>query len=114
MMSERANIFENGGIALDLAEFTPQPPKERMAPEKVREVAERSQFKSREPEQKRSRHQRRQYRTGRDTHFSMKADAQVIDDFYAIAESQGWVMGETLEHAVQALKKQLDGPKGKN
>jgi hypothetical protein len=104
-MSERAGLFEGSG--LDIADFKPQPRKEREAPEKIREVAERSQFKSREPEQKRTRHEKRQYRTGRDTHFSLKADAQVIDDFYSIAESQGWVMGETLEHAVEALKVKL-------
>lgn len=108
-MSERADIFADD---LDLSGFAPKkrsgPP-----PEEVRKAAEGSAFKSREPEAKareperKSRRERRIYRTGRDAHFSCKADPAVIDEFYAISNAQDWVMGETLERAVAALKREL-------
>jgi hypothetical protein len=37
----------------------------------------------------------------------LKADPEVVDDFYAITDAEGWVLGETLQRAVAALKREL-------
>ena len=80
-----------------------------------RSVSERAQFTSREPEQtpRHARREARVYRTNRNMQLSIKADPVVIDDFYAIADAQGWVLGETLERAVDALKKLIEREKKK-
>ena len=35
-----------------------------------------------------------------------------VEALYAIADRQGWLLGETLEHALAALLKELAGDKG--
>ncbi|MCR6679177.1 hypothetical protein NVV43_27255, partial [Escherichia marmotae] len=50
----------------------------------------------------------RRLRTGRTEQLNARASAQTIEDFYAIADSQGWKAAETLERAVAALKRELD------
>jgi hypothetical protein len=93
-MSERASIFD-AGSDFDVAGFTPQKPKAFAPAEKVRQVSEGASFKSREPvEQKIARREPRRYRTGRSTQFNIKADPDVIEEFYRIADEQGWVLGE--------------------
>ncbi len=111
-MSERASIFD-AGPDFDVAGFTPQKPKASAPAEKVRQVSEGASFKSREPaEQKRARREPRRYRTGRNTQFNIKGDPDVIEEFYRIADEQGWVLGETLERAVKALKNEIGARKG--
>ena len=106
-MSERASVFDNGPD-FDVAGFTPQKPKIFAPAEKVRQVSEGASFKSREPEEKKvARREPRRYRTGRNTQFNIKGDPDVIEEFYDIADAQGWVLGETLERAVNALKKDI-------
>jgi hypothetical protein len=106
-MSERASVFD-AGPDFDVAGFVPQKPKVSAPPEKVRQVAEGASFKSREPAEKKvARREPRRYRTGRNTQFNIKADPDVIEEFYRIADAQGWVLGETLERAVKALKKEI-------
>ena len=39
--------------------------------------------------------------------FNVKASQETVDAFYAISDSKGWVLGETLEHALAALKREL-------
>jgi hypothetical protein len=39
--------------------------------------------------------------------LNIKARAQAVDEFYAIADRTGWVLGETFEHAIEALKREL-------
>ena len=43
------------------------------------------------------------YRTGRNVTFSAKTTKQTVDQFYALAEQNGWKAGETFEKAVAAL-----------
>lgn len=105
-MSERASVFDSGPH-FDVADFAPQKPKAAAPPEKVRQVSEGANFRSREPERKRPKREPRRYRTGRDTQFNIKADPEVIEDFYRIADTQEWVLGETLERAVAALKNEI-------
>jgi hypothetical protein len=105
-MSERAGIFESGSD-FDVAGFAPQKAKAAPPPEKVRQVSESANFKSREPEKKRPKREARLYRTGRNAQFNIKADPEIIDAFYAITDAEGWVLGETLQRAVEALKREL-------
>jgi hypothetical protein len=111
-MSERASIFD-ASPDFDVAGFTPQKPKVSAPAEKVRQVSEGASFKSREPvEQKVARREPRRYRTGRNTQFNIKGDPDVIEEFYRIADEQGWVLGETLERAVRALRSEIAAGKG--
>jgi hypothetical protein len=112
MMSERASIFD-ANPDFDLAGFAPEKPKATPPAEKVRQVSEGANFRSREPEQKRHKREPRRYRTGRDTQLNIKADAEVIEDFYRIADTQEWVLGETLERALAALKNEIATRQGK-
>ena len=45
---------------------------------------------------------RSHYRTGRNAQFTIKADPDVVAEFYRITDAEGWVLGETLEKAVAA------------
>jgi hypothetical protein len=111
-MSERASVFD-AGPDFDVAGFTPQKPKTSAPAEKVRQVSEGANFKSREPaEQKIARREPRRYRTGRNTQFNIKGDPDVIEEFYRIADEQGWVLGETLERAVRALRTEIAAGEG--
>jgi hypothetical protein len=110
MASPRASIFADDD--LDVSGFAPKPGPDRSAPpaEQVRAVAEAASFRSREPAlpppvaPKRT---PRRYRTGRNVQFNLKASQETVDAFYAISDRQGWVLGETLEHALAALEREL-------
>jgi hypothetical protein len=113
MSRQRASIFEEPDI--DISAFAPKPAPDAAAPnaEKVREVSEAAQFRSREPNApapkttappKRA---PRRHRTGRNVQFNVKASQETIDSFYAISDRQGWVLGETMEHALAALEREL-------
>lgn len=52
--------------------------------------------------------QQRRRRTGRNAQFNIKARPETIEAFCAVADAQGWGLGETLEHAVALLQKQHD------
>jgi hypothetical protein len=44
--------------------------------------------------------------------FNVKALAETVDAFYAITnEHEGWVLGYTLQRAVEALQRELKKPK---
>lgn len=47
----------------------------------------------------------RRHRTGRNIQFNIKARGDVIERFYALADRNGWVLGETFERAVAALER---------
>lgn len=104
-MTERAEIF--GETDFDVSGFTPAKPAPAAPPEAVRKVAEKAEFSSREPARRLPRREARQYRTGRNAQFTIKADPEVVAEFYKITEDQEWVLGETLERAVAALKKEI-------
>jgi hypothetical protein len=96
----RAGLFED-----DLGDFQPTPPGR---PEQVRGIAEQSGFRSREPApptvEKRD---VRRYRTGRNQQLNLKVRAEDAAAFYAMADAQGWVLGETFAHAIAALQREL-------
>lgn len=47
----------------------------------------------------------RRRRTGRNAQLNLKARQDMIDRFCAVADGQGWGLGETLEYAVVLLEK---------
>ena len=110
-MSERARLFE-GGEDLDLSVFTPKKPRTLAdealpPPEAVRAVSEASNFPSREPIAAGVPKLQRRRRTGRNLQLNLKVAVDTYNSFYLIADSQGWVLGETLEKAIAALKREL-------
>lgn len=110
MSNPRASIFEDDDF--DVSDFAPKAGPDKSAPmaEQVKAVAEAARFHSREPASlpapvtKRT---PRRYRTGRNVQFNVKASQDTVDAFYAISDSKGWVLGETLEHALAALQREL-------
>lgn len=111
MTKERASLgFGDELDSFDPSEWAPKPEKRkehRPKPEDTRQAADAAGFKSREPvpaPQKAPKQQRRR-RTGRNVQFNIKTRQETIDAFCAVADTQGWGLGETLENAVELLKK---------
>lgn len=115
MTNERPKL----GFAEELENFDPSTwapssqARKTIAPvEQAASLAEASGFRSREPKfapaPPEPRPQRRR-RTGRNTQFNIKADPTVIERFVKIADDQGWVFGEVLEHAVALLEQRYGG-----
>jgi hypothetical protein len=114
MNAQRASPFD-AADDLDVSGFAPKaaPPQPAARPEQVRAVSEAVQFQSREPRPVQppvaaSKREPRRYRTGRNTQLNIKARTEAIDAFYAIADKQGWVLGETFERAIDALNRELN------
>jgi len=112
MGSERASVFEEED--LDISGFAPKAAEPPAPPlEKIRAVSEGASFRSREPPAvapaARNERERRRFRTGRNVQLNIKARSEAIDAFYAIADREGWVLGEAFEHAVEALERALAG-----
>lgn len=96
---------------LDLSEFQPKPVA-RPDKDKVAQAAEKANFKSREAKPVTAAppvaRQSRRRRTGRSAQLNLKVKPETIEAFYAIADAQGWVLGEAFERAVALLEKSLD------
>jgi len=114
MSKPRASIFgDDESTGLDVASFAPKTGIDAKAPpaEQVRVVAKAANFPSREPKSaeppKSAKRPSRQYRTGRNVQFNIKAKQETVDKFYALTEAQGWVLGYTLDQAVEALEQKL-------
>jgi hypothetical protein len=93
----------------DVSAFAPTPArKPPVTRETIREVSEKSDFPSRAPPPKaRAPKAQRRRRTGRNVQFNIKARQETIDRFIKISEAQGWVFGETLDHALTALEHRI-------
>jgi hypothetical protein len=113
MTQERAGIFDDDEV--DVSAFKPKPPAKpadtpSAALEQVRLVAEAANFPSREPRAplaKPLHREQRRHRTGRNVQLNIKARAEAVEAFYAIADREKWVLGETFERAINALKHEL-------
>jgi hypothetical protein len=107
MMSDPNRVDPFAGD-LDLSEFKPAAPKKpKIEPAMIREVSEANNFPSRaasKPPQIKPAVQRRR-RTGRNVQFNIKATPETIARFTAVADQNGWVFGEALERALDALEK---------
>ena len=97
------------------ADWAPEPrQRPRIAPEEGRRLAEATGFRSREaappapapaPAPQAALPRRR--RTGRNAQLNLKCRPDTIEAFYAIADAQGWGLGETLEKAVLLLQREF-------
>jgi hypothetical protein len=76
--------------------------------EAVRAVAEGARFQSREPVKAPGPREQRRYRTGRNIQLNTKVTTSTRDGFYEISDRYKWVLGETLERALQALRRELE------
>jgi len=109
MTKERVNL----GFAEEIDNFnpndwTPSPQKAtrpKPEPEVTRKIAREAGFRSREAMLPEPIRQQRRRRTGRNAQFNIKARPETIDAFCAVADAQGWGLGETLEYAVELLEK---------
>ncbi|WP_051505732.1 hypothetical protein [Mesorhizobium sp. WSM2561] len=96
MGENRTNLFADD----DLSDFKPAPAK-RQNPAVAKQAATSTGFVSREPKvvpieqpiAPATKKDQRRHRTGR--------NAQTIAEFTAIADAQGWVVGEAFEKAVE-------------
>lgn len=115
MSKERADLgFADELDNFNPADWAPQSKAEAVAglssKAKTRQVAEASGFKSREAQDVHGRagqgESLRRRRTGRNAQFNLKARPETIAAFCAVADRQGWGLGETLEHAVALLERE--------
>ena len=96
---------------LDLSDFKPAAPKKpKIEPAAIREVSEANNFPSRAAPSKPKAAKaaagaQRRRRTGRNVQFNIKTTPDVIERFTALADKHGWVFGELLEHALNAIEK---------
>ena len=49
----------------------------------------------------------RRHKTGRTAQFNTRTTPETVEAFYAIADAQGWLVGETIEKALAALQREL-------
>jgi hypothetical protein len=118
MAQERLTIFDNTGD-VDLSDFTPaadiKKKKPKPAREKVKAVSEAAQFPSREappPSPAPLTRKPRYHKTGRTASLSCRLMPAVVDKIYAIADSQGWLVGQTIEYGIEALERELGKGEG--
>jgi len=117
MSSERASVFDQGP-ELDVSGFTPRKtPKPAAQADQVKAVSETAKFVSREPatlnlspvgreaQSEPTAREPRRHRTGRNIQLNIKARAETVERFYAIADRHGWVLGETFERAIASLER---------
>jgi hypothetical protein len=98
MMSDPKRVDPFGGD-LDLSDFKPAAPKKPLVQQDmIRQVSEANNFPSRasqKPEVKTVQQRRR--RTGRNVQFNIKAKAETIARFTALADKKNVPFGELLE-----------------
>lgn len=122
-MKERADLgFADALDDFDPAEWAPKPatasaPAPRPERAGTRKAAAAAGFRSREPQPEPERAGEggreaplRRRRTGRNAQLNLKARPETIAAFCAIADLQGWGLGETLEHAVALLEREYKRP----
>jgi hypothetical protein len=116
MEKQRVSVFEEPDD-IDTSVFVPKGRDDAKAPraEQVRPIAEAANFPSREgaPPKMDAQFQRssRRYRTGRNVQLNVKAQKETVDAVYAVCEAQGWVLGYTLQRAIEALQRELKSAK---
>lgn len=114
MSETRADLgFADALEDFNASDWLPRAPAANEKPPKVatQKAAAASGFRSREPQPEPVKPTLRQdpprrRRTGRNAQFNLKARPETIDAFCAIADAQGWGLGETLERAVALLQRE--------
>ena len=116
MGKTRASIFsDTTETAIDISGFAPKPVVQSTLPTQaqVKAISEAANFPSREVQKAKTATQNprkpRRHRTGRNVQFNAKASQTTIDRFYMLCDTNDWVLGYTLERAVDALERELKG-----
>lgn len=116
MDKQRADLgFADTLDEFDPAEWLPaaDSANDKPAPTETSRAAEAAGFRSREPKMAAAAATPaappRRRRTGRNVQFNIKARPETIEAYCAIADSQGWGLGETLEYAVALLEREYIG-----
>jgi hypothetical protein len=105
--ANRADPFSGD---LDLSDFKPSAVKKpKLEADAIRQVSEANNFPSRAAAKPKAAREpaaftQRRRRTGRNVQFNIKATPETIARFTALADKNGWVFGEALEHALDALE----------
>ncbi len=113
MTAERASMFADDD--LDLSEFHPTAKaadRPKISKEGIRRSATERGFTSREPSIDPpipAPARQRRYTTGRNRQLNLKVTEAALQRFYALADREGWVLGEAFEKAVNALAAQISG-----
>ncbi|WP_226583403.1 stability/partitioning determinant [Acuticoccus sediminis] len=122
MSKPRMSIFGSEAEAeFDVSAFAPKAhPRTPPPATEVRALAEAMNFRSREapggpavaaagegtdpavPQRRKP----RRHRTGRTAQLNVRTTPQTVDAFYAIADEEGWLVGETVEQALAALQRE--------
>jgi hypothetical protein len=115
-MAERVGLFEDEKD-FDVVGFAPKKQAHSQSgppADVIRAISEASNFRSREPAAPTTadptgivKRKPRLHRTGRNLQFNVKLRADSVESFYDIANRQEWTMGETVERALAALKREL-------
>lgn len=106
---ERGDIFGDVLDNLSLDDFgggSKVEPPSQDEQKKTKDEAKAIGFKSREAK---STAPQRRRRTGRNAQLNIKVTPETMQAFYAIADNQGWVLGEAMEIAVKLLEKEYSG-----
>lgn len=119
MGRERADLgFDDPLEGFDPSDWqsTSPPVPTRLPAEDTRKAAEATGFHSREAKlggagEGTTPTQVRRRRTGRNAQFNLKARPETIAAYCAIADNNGWGLGETLEYAVALLQDTYGGKK---
>lgn len=120
MTKSRMSIFDGeDDPAFDVSAFTPKTrPAPPAAPQEVRALAEAMNFRSREARPASAteapvaetaaqpRREPRRHRTGRTAQLNVRTRPETVDAVYAIADEEGWLVGETVERALEALQRE--------
>ncbi len=115
MSDSRADLgFAESLDEFDVNDWLPRAPAVTEKPPKVatEKAAAAAGFRSREPQPETVKppvvtEPPRRRRTGRNAQFNLKARPETIAEFCAIADAQGWGLGETLERAVALLQREF-------
>lgn len=114
MTDNRADLgFADALEEFNVNDWMPRAPAVNEKPAKVvtEKAAAAAGFRSREPQPEPAKpavrtDPPRRRRTGRNAQFNLKARPETIEEFCAIADAQGWGLGETLERAVALLQRE--------
>jgi hypothetical protein len=116
MANERLSVFGDTDD-VDLTAFMPERESRKLKParEKVRAVTEAAKFPSREgtpPVSTPLKRPPRYHKTGRTAQLNCRVMPATHDKIYAIADQQGWLVGQTIERALEALDRELEKGEG--
>jgi len=113
MANERLSVFDTAAD-VDLSSFTPKSDAKQPKPgrETVKAITEAARFPSRQGTPQADvalKRAPRYHKTGRTAQLNCRVMPASLDKVYAIADEQNWLVGETIERALEALERELKG-----